>query len=99
MRNASIRSAITSIWRPLARLTFNQAAIHRDRSAVGWQNRLVYGGHVQGLAQASLIRMLPGLALVVAWDGCDHLGPAFEGDLLEFRHHLLEEERLRRAAG
>ena len=77
---------------PLARLTFNQAAVHRDRAAVGWQERLVFGGHVQGLAQASLTRMLPGLALVPAWDGCDHLGPAYEGDLLEFRHTLLEEE-------
>ena len=76
---------------PLARLTFNQAAVHRDRVAVGWQQRLVFGGHVQGLAEASLTRMLPGLALVPAWDGCDHLGPAYEGDLLEFRHTLLEE--------
>lgn len=31
--------------------------------------------------QASLARVLPGPALVVAWDGCDHLGPASEGDL------------------
>ena len=76
---------------PLARLTFNQAAVHRDLAAVGWQQRLVFGGHVQGLAQASLTRMLPGLTLVPAWDGCDHLGPAYEGDLLEFRHTLLEE--------
>ena len=28
---------------------------------------------------------------MVAWDGCDHLAPAFEGDLLEFRHTLVEE--------
>ena len=34
--------------------------------------------------------MLPGLATVVAWDGCDHVGPAFEGDLIEFRHTPLE---------
>jgi len=27
----------------------------------------------------------------VAWDGCDHTGPAFEGDLIEFRHRLAEE--------
>ena len=53
--------------------------------------RLVYGGHVQGLAQASLTRMLPGLATVQAWDGCDHVGPAYEGDLIEFRHRLVEQ--------
>lgn len=76
---------------PLARLTFNQAAVHRDRTATASGTRLVYGGHVQGLAQASLTRMLPGLATTPAWDGCDHLGPAFEGDLLEFRHSLLEQ--------
>jgi len=52
--------------------------------------RLVYGGHVQGLAQASLTRMLPGLATIVAWDGCDHVGPAYEGDLIEFRHTPVE---------
>ncbi|MGD9700986.1 MAG: hypothetical protein AB7Q42_03435 [Acidimicrobiia bacterium] len=76
---------------PLARLTFNQAAVHRDHTMTATGARLVYGGHVQGLAQASLIRMLPGLATVVAWDGCDHVAPAFEGDLIEFRHTPTEE--------
>jgi 2-methylfumaryl-CoA hydratase len=75
----------------LARLTFNQAAVHRDHTLAATGARLVYGGHVQGLAQASLIRMLPGLATVVAWDGCNHLGPAFEGDLIEFRHTPTEQ--------
>src|SRR5690606_18444298 len=70
---------------PLARLTFNQAAVHRDVTLTANGRRLVYGGHVQGLAQGSLTRMLPGLATVVAWDGCEHVGPAFEGGLLEFR--------------
>jgi 2-methylfumaryl-CoA hydratase len=75
---------------PLARLTFNQAAVHRDLTTTANGARLVYGGHVQGLAQASLTRMLPGLATVVAWDGCDHVGPAYEGDLVEFTHKLVE---------
>lgn len=75
---------------PLARLTFNQAAVHRDITTTANARRLVYGGHVQGLAQASLTRMVPGLAHVVAWDGCDHIGPAFEGDLIEFRHTPVE---------
>jgi 2-methylfumaryl-CoA hydratase len=75
---------------PLARLTFNQAAVHRDNTLAADGRRLVYGGHVQALAQASLTRMLPGLATVVAWDGCDHIGPAHEGDLLQFRHTLIE---------
>ena len=76
---------------PLARLTFNQAAVHRDITLTANGRRLVYGGHVQGLAQGSLTRMLPGLAAIVAWDGCDHIGPAYEGDLIEFRHTPLEQ--------
>ncbi len=75
---------------PLARLTFNQAAVHRDVTLTANGRRLVYGGHVQGLAQGSLTRMLPGLATIVAWDGCDHIGPAYEGDLIEFHHTPLE---------
>ena len=76
---------------PLARLTFNQAAVHRDITLNAVGRRLVYGGHVQGLAQASLTRMLPGLATIVAWDGCDHIGPAYEGDLIEFCHTPLDQ--------
>lgn len=76
---------------PFARSTFNQAAVHRDDTLGANGRRLVYGGHVQALAQASLTRILPGLTHVVSWDGCDHLGPAYEGDLLEFSHTLIEE--------
>ncbi len=81
----------------LARMTFNQAFVHRDGTRSIYNKRLVYGGHVQGLAQSSLSRVLPGLAAIVAWDGCDHVGPAFEADLLEFRHTLVEQHQL--AAG
>ena len=52
--------------------------------------RLLYGAHVVGLAQASLSRALPGMATVVGWHGCDHTGPAFEQDVLSFRHTLLD---------
>ena len=82
---------------PLARLTFNQAAVHRDVTLTANGRRLVYGGHVQGLAQGSLTRMLPGLATVVAWDGCDHVGPAYEGDLIEFR--LTPSDRVAAGSG
>ncbi|NBV73358.1 MAG: hypothetical protein EBR65_00055 [Actinobacteria bacterium] len=75
---------------PFARLTFNQAAVHRDRTLPAAGRRLVYGGHIQALAQASLTRILPGTAQIVAWDGCDHVGPAFEDDLVEFSHQLVE---------
>ena len=74
----------------LVRLTHNLAMIHRDAEQSPYPQRLVYGGHVVGLAQASLSRVLPGMATVVGWHHCDHTGPAFEGDLLSFRHTLLD---------
>ena len=74
----------------LVRLTHNLAMIHRDAERSPYPERLVYGGHVVGLAQASLSRVLPGMATIVGWHGCDHTGPAFEGDLLSFTHTLLD---------
>jgi acyl dehydratase len=65
----------------LARLTLNIAAVHHDGAAAGGQ-RLVYGGHVIGLALSQAARALPSLVTVAAWDSCDHLGPVREGDTL-----------------
>lgn len=65
----------------LARLTLNIAAVHHDRRAAGG-SRLVYGGHTIGLALGQVARALPGLATVLAWEGCDHLGAVREGDTL-----------------
>lgn len=73
----------------MVRLTHNLAMIHRDTEASPYDRRLVYGGHVVGLAQASLSRVVPGLATVLGWQSCNHLGPAFEDDLLEFEHTLV----------
>ena len=69
----------------LVRLTQNQAAAHRDPARGQNGRRLVYGGHVVALAQASLGRLVPGLAAVVGWRYCTHLAPSFEDDLLAFR--------------
>ncbi len=74
----------------LVRLTNNLAMVHRDAAESPYPQRLVYGGHVVGLAQASLSRVLAGMATVVGWHGCEHLGPAFEGDQVSFSHTLLE---------
>ena len=74
----------------LVRLTNNLAIVHRDADESPYPQRLLYGGHVVGLAQASLSRVLPGMATVLGWHGCDHTGPAFEGDQVSFRHTLLE---------
>jgi acyl dehydratase len=65
----------------LARLTLNVAMVHHDAAASGGR-RLVYGGHVIGLALAQAARSLPSIVTVAAWHGCDHLGPVHEGDTL-----------------
>lgn len=64
----------------LARLTLNVAVTHHDARAGG--SRLVYGGHTIGIALAQACRALPSMVTVVAWEGCDHLGPVHEGDTL-----------------
>jgi acyl dehydratase len=75
----------------LARLSLNLAMTHTDATAGTHGRRLVYGGHVIGIAAAHLTRVLPDLATILAWRSCDHLGPTFEGDLL---HTEILVERL-----
>jgi acyl dehydratase len=65
----------------LARLTLNVVMVHHDAAAAGGR-RLVYGGHVIGLALAQAARSLPSMVTVAAWESCDHLGPVHEGDTL-----------------
>jgi acyl dehydratase len=80
----------------LVRLTQNQAAVHRDARLGQSGRRLVYGGHTIGLAQASLVRLLPSLAHVVGWHSCDHVGPVFEDDVLAFQAELVATHPLAR---
>ena len=77
----------------LARLTLNVAAVHHDAAASGGR-RLVYGGHVIGLALAQAVRSLPSIVTVVAWHGCDHLGPVHEGDTLRSTISVEQVEEL-----
>jgi citrate lyase beta subunit/acyl dehydratase len=79
----------------LARLSLNLAMTHTDATAGAHGQRLVYGGHVIGIAAAHLTRVLPDLATILAWRSCDHLGPTFEGDLLRSDIMLEELERLK----
>jgi len=74
----------------LARLTLNIAATHHD-SRVGGQ-RLVYGGHTNGLALAQASRLLPNLITVLGWESCDHTGPVHEGDTLYSELHVESAE-------
>jgi len=74
----------------LVRLTQNLAGAHRDPAAGQHGRRLVYGGHTVGLAQASLSRACPGLVTVLGWRSCDHVGPVFEDDVLDFEVTTLD---------
>lgn len=75
----------------LVRITHNQAAVHRDAQVSPYEGRLVYGGHTVALAQASLGRVLAGMATVLGWQSCSHTAPVFEGDILSCRHRLVDE--------
>ena len=66
----------------LARLTLNLAKAHTDPGASPHRRRLVYGGHTIAVAAAQATRAIPNLVTIVAWRGCDHLAPVFEGDVL-----------------
>jgi len=66
----------------IARLTLNVAGAHTDAGASTHGRRLVYGGHTISLAAAQLTRALPNLVTFIAWHGCDHTAPVFEGDVL-----------------
>lgn len=90
VRHDPLRDVVDSAL-ALVRLTHNLAAVHRDAEVSPYPRRLVYGGHTVALAQASLTRVLPGLATVIGWHTCDHTGPVFEGDLLSFSHTLVDE--------
>ncbi len=79
----------------LARLSLNIARTHTDAGAGGRGTRLVYGGHTIGIAAAHLSRAFPSLLTVLAWEGCDHTGPVFEGDVLASELTVTKVERSR----
>ena len=83
----------------LARLTLNMAAAHTSVEAGLNGRRLVYGGHTISVAAAHATRALPALATVLAWVGCDHLAPVFEGDLLRTVLHVERVDLLSTGGG
>ena len=89
-RTDTLRDTVSNALE-LVRLTQNQATVHRDPKTSPTSQRLVYGGHTIGLAQASLIRLIPDTATILGWQSCDHVGPVNENDLLTFHHTLLDE--------
>lgn len=66
----------------LARLTLNVAKTHTDAGGSAHGHRLVYGGYTIAVAAAQATRALPNLLTILAWRGCEHTGPVFEGDIL-----------------
>ncbi len=66
----------------MARATLNMAMTHYDGTQGAYGEQLVFGGHTISLAAAQASRALPNLVTILAWNGCDHTGPVFEGDML-----------------
>jgi 2-methylfumaryl-CoA hydratase len=66
----------------LARMTLNMAMTHFDAAQSTYKLRLIFGGQAIALALALAVRALPNMVTVLAWRGCDHLAPVFEGDML-----------------
>lgn len=69
----------------LARLTLNLAMAHTDPATTPDGRTLVFGGHTISVAAAHAARAVPAMATIVAWEGCDHVGPVYEGDVLRTR--------------
>ena len=66
----------------LVRMTGNIAFAHTDASRSYLGKRLVYGGHTISLAFAQITRALPHMISLIGWQGCDHLGPVLEEDII-----------------
>jgi 2-methylfumaryl-CoA hydratase len=78
----------------LARLTLNLARAHTDAAASPYNRRLVYGGYTISMASAQLSRALPNLVSLIAWRGCDHRAPVFEGDRLQTEFEVTAKHAL-----
>jgi citrate lyase beta subunit/acyl dehydratase len=78
----------------LARLSLNLAMAHTDGLAGPHGRRLVYGGHVIGIAAAQVTRALPDVATILSWTSCDHIAPTFEGDRLTTNVEIVSLEQL-----
>lgn len=72
----------------LVRMTGNIAFAHTDASRSYLGKRLVYGGHTISLACAQLTRAMPNIVTLIGWQGCDHLGPVLEDDIIRSEFEL-----------
>ena len=83
----------------LVRQTLNLAQAHTDAAASPYGRRLVYGGHTISMASAQLSRALPNLVTLIAWRGCDHRAPVFEGDRLKTELEVIATHELESGGG
>ena len=83
----------------LVRQTLNLAQAHTDATASPYGRRLVYGGHTISMASAQLSRALPNLVTLIAWRGCDHRAPVFEGDRLQTELEVIATHELNSGGG
>jgi len=83
----------------LARQTLNLARAHTDAAASPYGRCLVYGGHTISMASAQMSRALPNLVTLIAWRGCDHRAPVFEGDRLQTELNVIARHELESAGG
>jgi acyl dehydratase len=83
----------------LARQTLNLARTHVDAAASPYGRRLVYGGHTISMASAQITRALPNLVTLIAWRGCDHRAPVFEGDRLQSEVEVVDRHPLGSGGG
>ncbi len=75
----------------LVRVTGNIAFTHTDASRSYLGKRLVYGGHTISLAFAQICRAMPNIVTLIGWQGCDHLGPVLEEDIIRTEFSITEE--------
>jgi 2-methylfumaryl-CoA hydratase len=81
----------------LVRMTGNIAFTHTDASRSYLGKRLVYGGHTISLAFAQITRAMPNIVTLIGWQGCDHLGPVLEEDIIRSEFTLGSREPVKGA--
>lgn len=76
----------TRLWQNTAKVHFDQHAASSGR----FGRRLVYGGHVIGIARALSFNGLANAGLIAAINGGSHANPTFAGDTIHAWSEVLE---------
>ncbi|MEN8195943.1 MAG: MaoC family dehydratase [Pseudomonadota bacterium] len=76
----------TRLWQNTARVHFDQHAAEKGR----FRRRLIYGGHIIGLARALSFNGLASAGLIAAINGGSHSNPTFAGDTIHAWSEVLD---------